>query len=332
MKLRYFLFLVFGLFLGCKEKPKTEAQTSALPASAVFNEDSAHAYITAQVGFGPRIVNSAAHNACASYLVKSLKNQGFLVTEQNFKTQKYDGTALNAVNIIGSLNPTATKRILLAAHWDTRSQSDKDPSQKTKKFDGANDGASGVGVLLEVARALKVQKLNPNLGVDIIFFDAEDDGELNDGPSAPLKNGLESWWCLGSQYWSKNKHVPNYTAYYGILLDMVGAADAQFAKDTYSVQYAGSIANSIWDTAAQLGHAKYFVQDEGGGVTDDHVFVNMHAKIPMVDIIDYRPHSEAGFGAYHHAQTDNIAGINKATLKAVGQTVLQMLAIEAEGL
>jgi hypothetical protein len=208
---------------------------------------------------------------------------------------------------------------LLAAHWDTRPFSDKDSNQPNGVFDGANDGGSGVGVLLEICRLLG--ETAPNVGVDVIFFDGEDWGErIELDNTVPLTDGLNSWWCLGSQHWAKNKHRPGYSAYYGILVDMVGAERAQFYQEKTSLQYAPRIVENVWNAAERIGYSDYFVKRTASEIIDDHVFVNAIAKIPMIDIVQYKP--ETGyFGDYHHTQKDNIHIISKETLKAVGSTL-----------
>jgi hypothetical protein len=206
---------------------------------------------------------------------------------------------------------------MLSAHWDSRRFGDKDSQDMDQPIDGANDGASGVGVLLEIARVINSQELKPDVGIDFILFDGEDDGELDKGPQ--LNNG-QVWWCLGSQYWSINKHVPNYTAYYGILLDMVGAKGAHFYWEGYSRQYAAGILRKVWENAAKIGQGDFFVMRDTAPIMDDHVFVNENAGIPMVDILDFSP--DYGFGHYHHTHSDNMELIDKRTLQAVGETVL----------
>jgi len=314
-----FLILCFVVlfFIACEDKKQPPAtditQKKSTVTAPAFNEDSAYYFIEKQVSFGPRIPNTISHVKCSDYLVQTLKKQNAIVTEQDMQVKAFDGTILRAKNIIASFNPNATKRILLAAHWDTRPWSDEDEKSPNKTFDGANDGASGVGVLLEIARVIQQSELKPKVGVDIILFDAEDYG----------KSEHKDSYCLGSQYWSKNKHEQNYSAYYGILLDMVGAKDAKFCKEGVSMEYAPSVVNKIWDYATTLGYGNYFISQNAGSITDDHFYVNKIAKIPMVDIIDYRPNS--GFGEFWHTQNDNIQIIDKATLKAVGQTVLHVL-------
>lgn len=301
---------------------KSAANETPAPVSVpTFNADSAYNYVASQVAFGPRVPNTEQHQACADWLSAELKRHGAVVTEQKAKVYTYDKKELNAINIIGSYNPESKKRILLCAHWDTRPFADEDKNKENHHtaIDGANDGASGVGVLLEMARLMGEKA--PDTGVDIIFFDAEDWGT----PKFDKSGYTEDDWCLGSQYWAKNPHVRNYKANFGILLDMVGAPNATFYKEGYSMQYAPTYVNKVWDKAAELGYGNYFSQAEGGYITDDHYYVNTIRKIPTIDIIQYSPYTSSGFGDYWHTVNDTMDNIDKNTLKAVGQTVTNIV-------
>ncbi len=195
-----------------------------------FNADSAYFFVEQQVKFGPRVPGTKSHQQAADFFINRFKKYGATVTIQDFDATTWDNQKVQLKNIIASYNQQAQKRILLAAHWDTRPYADKDEEKKDAPFDGANDGASGAGVLVEVARVLSKSSL-PTVGVDLILFDGEDWGEkINETSKLTLPEGYESWWCLGSQYWSKHKHQKNYTAYYGILLDMVGSKHARICK------------------------------------------------------------------------------------------------------
>lgn len=314
------LFVVCSLFLyACngsttKTKPADNQHETNIVVPA-FSADSAYRFVAAQVAFGARIPNSVAHEKCAAYLAATLQRLGATVSEQKAKVTAWDGKTLNITNIIGSFQPENERRILLFAHWDTRPWADQDAdvANHTKTLDGANDGASGVGVLLEVARLLGKDTLNA--GIDIIFFDAEDYGASNQ----------ENSWCLGSQYWAHTPHIPGYRAQYGILLDMVGAPNATFFRDRTSDYYASNIVDKVWQQAEKLGFARFFVNQAGGGIEDDHLFVNQIIKIPSIDIIDYNAHREHGFPDTWHTTNDNMQNINKQTLNAVGATVLNVI-------
>jgi len=167
----------------------------------------------------------------------------------------------------------------------------------------------------------------PDVGVDIIFFDGEDWGTRSSESTPPLPSGLEDWWCLGSQYWSKNKHEKGYFAYYGILLDMVGAYNAQFHIEGWSKKLAPKVVEKVWNNASQLGYSNYFINDVQSEITDDHLFVNDIAKIPMINIVQYDP-QYGYFGPYHHTHQDNLSIIDKNVLEVVGETILHVIYYE----
>jgi len=299
--------------------PKKETVKVNVP---VFNSDSAYHFVERQVAFGPRVPNTEAHKKCAVYLENKLREYTPDVFIQNAKVRVYNGQALNCINIIGSFKPDLRKRVLLAAHWDSRPYADHDENMFNRRepIDGANDGASGVGVLLEIARLLSENE--SNIGVDIIFFDVEDYGPPED---AQLQGENENW-ALGSQYWSKNPHIPGYSARFGILLDMVGAENPRFAKEGYSNYYAPDIVKKVWDKAKILGYDAYFINETGPVINDDHIYVNQIRRIPMIDIIHLDPESSNGtFFEYWHTTGDNMEAISKYTLGVVGQTVLAVI-------
>lgn len=292
----------------------TPTTTITVPKIPVpdLNADSAYAFVKAQVDFGPRVPGTKEHENCANWLVAKLKSYGLETMVQKGPAQTYDKKNFTLKNIIGTYNPTASKRIIVCSHWDTRHICESDSKDQDKPGDGANDGASGVGVALEIARQLSIHK--PDVGVDIIFFDIEDYGTNGDNLS----------WCLGSQYWAANPHKPGYYADFGILLDMVGAPNAIFPKEANSVQLAPSVTDKVWKAASDIGYGNFFVpRTEYYVGIDDHVFVNK-AGIPCVDIIQFDPF-KGGFASYHHTHNDNMDAIDRTTLKAVGQTVLQVI-------
>lgn len=328
-KYRFKLLLIgYSLFVmvisSCSvEKEKITDQLIAIEVPE-FNADSAYFFVESQVKFGPRIPNSKSHQDAADYLINQLKKYGASVSDQKFEAVSFDHQKLNLRNIIASYYPETSKRILLAAHWDTRPFADKDSQNKNAPFDGANDGASGVGVLMEIARLLGQQD-SLAVGVDIILFDGEDWGERDgDNNEISLPSELESWWCLGSQYWARNKHKKNYSASYGILIDMVGGRRSQFFRDGVSMEYAPKIVDKVWTIAHSLGYSDYFVKQNVPAITDDHLFINRLAKIPMIDIVPYR--SGLGFfGDFHHTRNDNMSLISKETLAVVGTTLLHVI-------
>ncbi len=276
----------------------------------VFSSDSAYYYIQQQVEFGPRTPGSEAHKNCADWLASSLERFGAHVTIQETVIETAEPQTVPCYNIIGTYNPDAKNRILLAAHWDTRPWADQDTSNTDMPIDGANDGASGAGVLLEIARQIQLNDID--IGVDIILFDVEDSG---------LPHSNDSY-CLGSQYWGKNPHVKGYYAQNGILLDMVGSKGAVFSLEGNSMNTNPDLVHKIWDTAHKLGHQKHFVYKKTSPIIDDHYYVYKLTGIPMIDIIHHDPTTVTGFGQYWHTHRDNLDIISKETLQAVGETVL----------
>ncbi|WP_280743662.1 MULTISPECIES: M28 family peptidase [unclassified Parabacteroides] len=314
------------ILFSCGNKGAVETESkAAVNASSTtphFNADSAYAYVAAQVAFGPRVPNSKPHQACGDYLAAELKRMGAELYVQEMTLTAYNGERLQARNIIGSYKPESSKRILLFAHWDSRPYADydPDPARQRMPIDGADDGASGVGVLLEIARLLGENA--PDKGIDIIFFDAEDYGV----PTFDKEHQyVQNSWCLGSQFWAKKPHVPNYKAEYGILLDMVGAKGASFYKEGFSMQYAPHIVEKVWSTARDLGYGKFFINANGSYITDDHGPVIAGRNIPCIDIIHTNLDNTHGFGSYWHTHNDTMENINRETLQAVGQTVLEVI-------
>ncbi|HHT60731.1 MAG: M28 family peptidase [Paludibacteraceae bacterium] len=310
-------------FCGSGATETTDTASASVQETLVvptFDVDSAYRYTAEQVAFGARVPESVAHKRCADYFVAQLTRFGATTMVQEGLVERYDGKLFTAKNIIASFDTINKRRVLLCAHWDTRPFSDNDPDEANwnKPVLGANDGASGCGVLMEVARIVGQQM--PNIGIDIILFDAEDSGK----PQFYTGAIQEHTWCLGSQYWARNPHKKNYRAEYGILLDMVGAPKATFYKERFSVNYAAFVVDNIWKTAAQLGYDHYFIDKIGTYIIDDHYYINELAGIPMADII-HTTSSETGFADYWHTQNDTMENVDKETLKAVGQTVLHIL-------
>lgn len=312
---------------SCKstKKDSTAGDEAVALVGPTFNADSAYAYCEQQCLFGPRTMNSEAHDKCAQWIVNKFKQFGCEVTTQNADLKGWDGTILKSQNIIARTKPEVTTRLLVCAHYDSRPWADNDPDSTNwrKPVMGANDAASGVAVMLELARLIK-NDTTLNIGVDFVCFDAED-------------YGLPQWsdvqtdadtWALGAQHWATN--LPQgYEARYGILLDMVGGMGAKFYQEGVSKQYANEIVNKIWRTAAQIGYGSFFPMKDGGMITDDHVPVNEKAGIPCVDIIAFYPDcQQSSFGPTWHTVNDTMEHIDPNVLKAVGQTLVQVLYTE----
>ncbi len=312
------MMLVLATSCGTQTKNNHKTSKPKEVVTASFNADSAYVYTAKQVAFGPRVPGTKAHAACAGWLINKMKQFSDTVYIQKFRARTYDGVTRNGVNIIGSLNPDAGSRVLLLAHWDSRpfADHDKDAANYHKPIDAANDGASGVAVLMELMRQFKLHR--PDVGVDVLLVDLEDWGP----PDFESHPSNENDWGLGSQYWAKSPHLKSYEANYGILLDMVGAKNPTFLKEYYSMGYAGYVVNEVWKTADELGYGEAFVNQEDGAISDDHIFINKYRNIPTIDIIHLdKNSSNRSFFEYWHTTGDTMDKIDKNTLKMVGIVV-----------
>tara|TARA_A100001037_G_scaffold32949_1_gene25770 strand:+ start:353 stop:1324 length:972 start_codon:yes stop_codon:yes gene_type:complete len=318
MFLRIAVIFVFVIF-GCNSKKDSQIQivdrASFVPK---FNSDSAYYFIEKQVQFGPRYTGSEGWRECSFFLEEKLNQYADTVLVQRARITTYDQKEHLIKNFIASFSPEKKNRIVFFAHWDTRPVADHDIANREDPILGANDGGSGVGLLLEMARIFKIRK--PKIGIDIIFFDAEDYGQPENS-KFPL---MEDSWCLGSQYWAKNLHRANYSARYGILVDMVAGEKATFYQEGVSAFYASDILDKVWKTGHRLGYADYFIYEKSPEIIDDHYYVNKLTDIPTIDVIEFDPNTKNHFNKHWHTHKDNMDNINKNTLKAVGQTLLHV--------
>ena len=325
--MKYVLSIVAAVVLvacGTTKKSQGEEQKAV---SVAFCAESAYAFCAAQCQYGPRTMNSVAHEECGKWIAEKFRQYGCDVELQRADLKGYDGTILKSTNIIAkSRQLTANSkqpRILICAHWHSRLWADNDPDSANwrKPVMAANDGASGVAVMLEIARLLQ-QNDSVGVPVDFVCFDAEDWGM----PQWESDSDADSW-ALGAQYWAANcpKEIAN-SYQYGILLDMVGGQSARFYQEYFSMKYARNIVEKVWQAASAAGYGSYFPAKEGGGVTDDHLPVNEKAGIPCIDIINHYPDCEqSNFGPTWHTINDDMQHIDKNTLQAVGQTLIQLL-------
>ena len=323
-------FLGFGIvtmsLVACQQDKTSEVRSPEPPSPSktlkipVFSGDSAYLFVEKQLSFGHRIPGTPGHKACQDWLVQKLQSYGARVELQPFKAKIYTGEVWDAANIIGSINPDKKERIIIAAHYDTRFIAEKDPDEnmRNKPIMGADDGASGVAVILELARLVHENPID--LGIDFIFFDAEDNGNSDDNDT----------WCLGSQHWSREALKSRYRAEVGILLDMVGAKGAIFPKEYFSQRFAPVFHNKVWDMAIAMGYGDLFQNVQRGAVNDDHYHVSTITGIPMIDIINI-PNGEGSFGDYHHTHQDDIDIIDKNVLRKTGQVVTAVLYRKAAG-
>ena len=328
------LFIILGIIIiavSCESNsnPKSQSSTESEKKTVVvpaFSGDSAYWFVKAQCDFGPRVPGTDAHSKCAAWIAETLEDYADTVYIQDFMTRLYDGKTIEGRNIIGSFNPLAKKRIIVAAHWDSRPYADNDPDENNwhKPIDGANDGASGCGVMLEMARVMKTGRIDDNLGVDLIFFDLEDYGSPKWADES-MHDDLS--WGLGSQYWSKRPHISGYKAYFGILLDMVGAGNPRFPKEYYSQRDAAWVLNKVWRTAREMGYTQNFINEIGDPINDDHVYITHYAGIPTIDIIHLSgdENRTSCFYPYWHTVGDNISQIEKSTLQMVGNVLFKVI-------
>ncbi|MBT7895823.1 MAG: M28 family peptidase [Flavobacteriales bacterium] len=326
MKILNLLLISIILLASCSNNKTTNVSKGENIKTKIsipnFNSDSSYSFIKKQVDFGPRVISTKAWNECSKYLVDKLNSYNAFVKVQEAPVKTYDGKEHVLRNIIASFSVEKNNRIALFAHWDSRHIADHDSVNTKQPILGANDGGSGVGVLLEIARNLNNQ--NPNIGVDIILFDAEDYGQPENS-QYPIMNDS---WCLGSQYWSKNPHIKNYYAKYGILLDMVGGENARFRYEGTSEYYASDILKKVWDMAHKIGYSDYFIFKSSPQIMDDHYYVNTLTGIPTIDIIEFDQSTKTNFNKHWHTHADNMNNVNRKTLKAVGQTVLNVIYTE----
>lgn len=303
------------------ETKAAETSTAKKQVLGDFNADSAYSYVERQLEFGPRVPGTAGHKACAAWLEQKLRATApDSMVVQRGRVRCYNGAELPIINLMARYNITNPNRLLLLAHWDTRPWADNDScvENRNKPLPGANDGGSGVGVLLEIARNLAIKK--PAYGIDILLVDAEDSGR-----TGVFNADNDDSWCLGTQYFLENMPYPDgQMPRYAILLDMVGGRDAHFAREYTSHSEAKEYTDKIWAEAAALGLSERFPNRVTSGVVDDHTYLNA-AGIPAVDIIECDNNTTKSFPPYWHTMRDDMSNIDKSTLHDVGITVLNIV-------
>ena len=318
---------ILVLLLLCVSCVKQQQSSTTNSQHSTFSADSAYTYIAQQVAFGARVPGSLAHEQCGDWLVRQLARHGAQVKNQYGVMTNYAGKSQDIRNIVAFFEGDTQTAILLCAHWDCRPWSDEEELYENRFIPviGANDGASGVGVILEIVRQLDILKAQGEFvpSVQVVLFDCEDMGT----PSHYTGAQRDNTWCLGSQLWAKLlTQNSEFKIQYGILLDMVGDPSATFPREYFSMKYAANYVEQVWRTANRLGYGRYFVQQSTYyPITDDHQYVNMIAGVPCLDIIDYKPNTETGFAPWWHTQQDDMRNINHQTLQAVGETVLTVI-------
>jgi len=275
-----------------------------------FDGDRAYRYLIRQTEFGPRGPGLPGHGRCLRYLKAELAKLADSVTSQEFFTTLSSGTQVTLTNLIAAFNPRSPKRILLSAHWDTRLWADKDPDQANhaKPIIGANDGASGVAVLLEIARQLKEHA--PPVGVDIVLFDGEDLGT----------SGVPESFSLGSRHFATTKS-PSYQPMFGINIDMIGDRELRIYREQNSERMAPEVQALVFSAARELGISQ-FLHSTGPEVSDDHLPLN-RAGIPTINLIDFDYPDESN--RYWHTTADTADKCSPESLQAVGTVILYVL-------
>jgi glutaminyl-peptide cyclotransferase len=285
------------------------SETGSEPATAAVREfDGAAAmdYVRHQMAFGPRVPGTAAHRETAEWLERELRSRADTVLVQAWTHSTADGKRLPMRNLLARFNPGATRRVLYLAHWDSRPTAEKaaDAAARTQPTPGANDGASGVAVLLGVADALKAQP--SDVGVDLLFVDGEDWGDFDTNTDV----------LIGARYFVNNLPA-GFAPEFGVLFDMVGKPDARFLYEPYSVQAAPDVIQRVWSTAQRIGHGDYFPTRESLPITDDHLpFIEKGFKVIDVIDLDY---------AYHHTPEDTEDKVSATTLQVVGDVAMAVI-------
>lgn len=331
-QLFYILNLTFCIVLvscGHRTQGLSENDTIPMQPCPKFIAENAMATIEAQCQMGPRVPGTQAWKACGDSIVAWFSALGLTVTEQVTTVVRYDSTEVPCRNITASLNPENHDRVLLCAHWDSRPWADNDEKESNHNtpVPAANDGASGVAVMLELARILSAAD-SIETGIDFVCFDVEDAGRPQ--WDEETTDASDTGWCLGSKVWSDEAFRNNYQARFGLLFDMVGGRGSTFSREGYSLHFAQPVVDMLWHIAHQIGYGHYFPLSEGGYITDDHVNVNQIARVPCVDIVPYHKDGPSSFGPTWHTLNDTPENIDPNVLEAVGQSVLQLLYNDAK--
>lgn len=301
--------VLFGAALSACSAGSDAKPVAVATRASEFNADSAMSYVRQQLAFGPRVPGSPGWQKTGDWIVGRLRATADVVTEQKWTHTLATRQPLPMRNILARFKPDAAQRVLYVTHWDTRPTADSDPNPANhdKPIPGANDGASGVALLLAVADALK--KVPPAVGVDLLFVDGEDYGTF--GP--PDVDVL-----IGSTYFAAHLPSLGYKPEFGVLWDMIGDADLNIPQEMYSVQRQPSVVQRVWSTAKDLGYANYFLANvRSYPITDDHTPL-LQAGLPVIDVIDI------DYDA-HHTMGDTIDRISRHSLQVVGDVAMALL-------
>ena len=296
----------------------SEKPAAAARASNEFNADSAMSYIRQQLAFGPRVPGTEPARKTGDWIVAHLHATADTVLEQRWTHTLANGKPLPMRNIFARFKPNAKERILYVTHWDTRPVADmeSDPVKAGMPIPGANDGASGVALLLAVSDALK--KAPPGVGVDLLFVDGEDWGTFT--PDVDV--------LIGSTYFAEHLPSAGYRPLFGVLWDMIGDADLNIYQEVNSAQAAPEVVQKVWGLAKDMGYEKYFIPEAKEPITDDHVPL-IKAGLRVIDVIDidYGPRDASGVvtTSYHHTLDDTIDKVSAKSMKIVGDVAVALL-------
>jgi Zn-dependent M28 family amino/carboxypeptidase len=291
---------------------------AAARASNEFNADSAMSYIKQQLAFGPRVPGTEPARKTGDWIVAHLHRTADTVLEQRWTHTLANGKPLPMRNIFARFKPNAKERILYITHWDTRPVADmeSDPVKAGMPIPGANDGASGVALLLAVSDALK--KAPPGVGVDLLFVDGEDWGTFT--PDVDV--------LIGATYFAQHLPSADYRPLFGVLWDMIGDADLNIYQEVNSAQAAPEVVQKVWGLAKDMGYEKYFIPEAKEPITDDHVPL-IKAGLRVIDVIDidYGPRDASGVvtTSYHHTLDDTIDKVSAKSMKIVGDVAVALL-------
>ena len=294
------LFLVVLSLAACDTPESFAAKTA-------FSGARAMEYVRTQLDFGPRVPGTEGHRRAGDWIVAQMRQRADTVIEQRFSHVNVNGDTLPMRNILARIKPAETQRVLYVAHWDTRPISERAaaPADRTLPVPGANDGASGVALLMAIADVLKSSP--PNWGVDLLFVDGEDYGDFTAGRDV----------LIGSKYFAQHLPAPDYRPLFGVVWDMIADANLGIYQEGHSVRRAPEIVSRVWQTAADLGYSGYFVPRVGESITDDHLPL-LDAGLRVIDVIDI------DFAA-HHTPFDTIDKVSDRSLQIVGDVAIKLL-------
>jgi glutaminyl-peptide cyclotransferase len=275
-------------------------------------------YAAVQVGFGPRVPGTPAAKKAGDWIVDEMRKRADTVVVQEWTHVTRQGDTLPLRNILARFQPTATDRILFVTHWDTRPKADEDPvlGKRVGSFDGANDGASGVGLFVAIGDLLRGAP--PSTGIDLLFVDGEDWGEFGG-----YEDGAAPDVLIGSTYFAKHLPDSGYKPIFGVLFDMIGDANLDIYQEGNSVARAPEVVRRVWQVAGELGYSRFFIPQDGGPITDDHVPL-LNAGLRVIDVIDinYRGADQQN---YHHTTLDTMDKLSLKSLQIVGDVAMKLI-------